>query len=174
MNKNYRIQCYKHNGRVYQSSGNTLILDEANDYLVCSNYKVDILEPNNKSYKTKELAIIFFFKNCWFNCIAQFKKNGLYYYCNISSPYIIDEDVIKYIDYDLDLRVYPNGSFKVLDFNEYKYHKRKMKYSNEIDRIVKKELDSLIKMCQNKEGPFDKNIIESYKNKFWQIINSEE
>ena len=173
MDKKYKIQCYKHNGKVYQSSSDTLILDETKDYLVCCNYKVDILEPNNKSYKTNELAIIFFFKNSWFNCIAQFKKNGLYYYCNISSPYIIDEDVIKYIDYDLDLRVYPNGTFKVLDFNEYKYHKRKMNYPKEIDIIVKKELDNLITMCKNKEGPFNKAIIEMYKNKFWNKKNNE-
>ena len=66
------------------------------------------------------------------------KKKGLFYYCNIASPYIIDDGLIKYIDYDLDLRVFPDGSFKVLDRNEYRYHKKKMKIREKIRRVKRK------------------------------------
>lgn len=51
------------------------------------------------------------------------KANGIFYYCNIASPYVIDEGILKYIDYDLDLRVFNDGAFKILDRNEYNYHK---------------------------------------------------
>lgn len=168
----YRVQCYKHNGKVYQSSDDTYILDIKDDYIVCGNYMVNITDANGQNYKTKELAILFFYKRSWFNCIAQLKKTGLYYYCNIATPYIIDEDVIKYIDYDLDLRVYPSGNYKVLDNNEYNYHKRKMRYSDEIDIIVNKELEKLIEKVQKKEIPFNKEIINYYKNKYFLLINN--
>ena len=79
--------------------------------------------------------------------MAQLKKYGLFYYCNIASPYIIDGNIIKYIDYDLDLRIFPDGTFKVLDKNEYRYHKITMRYSEEIDIIVQ---DSLNKLIENK------------------------
>ena len=39
----------------------------------------------------------------------------------------------------LDLRVYPDGGYKILDTNEYNYHKKKMKYPDTIDKIVKKK-----------------------------------
>ena len=58
--------------------------------------------------------------------MCMIRNNGVYYYCNIASPYIIDGKAIKYIDYDLDLRVFADGSFKVLDRGEYNYHKNKM------------------------------------------------
>ena len=115
------IHCYKHNGKIDRISGEALVLDVAEDYLVCANNKVKITESDGKTHRTKETAILFFYKNEWFNILAQLKKFGLFYYCNIATPYIIDDNVIKYIDYDLDLRVFPNGSFKVLDRNEYKY-----------------------------------------------------
>ena len=51
-------------------------------------------------------------KDRWFNIIGQLKDYGIYFYCNIATPYIIDEKVIKYIDYDLDLRVFPNEVLK--------------------------------------------------------------
>lgn len=102
------------------------------------------------------------FYESWFNIIGQLKKKGIYYYCNIASPFIIEEDTIKYIDYDLDLRVFPDGSFKVLDRGEYKYHKSIMNYSNKIDMILKSELTNLINMVRKKELAFDSNILEQY------------
>ena len=76
----YKIHCYKHNGEAYQASEETIILDIKDEYIVCGNYMVDVTEPEGHSYKTKELAIIYFYKHNWFNCIAQLKSFGLFYY----------------------------------------------------------------------------------------------
>ena len=113
---------------------------------------------------------MFFYKNRWFNIIVQLKRNGLFYYCNIASPYVIDNGVIKYIDYDLDLRVFPDGAFKVLDRNEYNYHRKLMKYPKEINEIIKYELTSLIEMKRNGANPFNKETVDYYY-KIYQKIN---
>ena len=162
----YKIHCYKHNGKIYQASEEAIILDIFDDYIVCGNNMVTVTETDGRSYKTKELAIIYFYKNSWFNIIAQLKKYGLFYYCNIATPYVIDGNVIKYIDYDLDLRVFPDGGYKILDNNEYKFHKKIMNYPEEIDLIVKNELSQLIKMKKNNAGPFNKDNVEYYHNKY--------
>lgn len=168
----YDIHCYKHNGEIYQASENTIILDIKKDYIVCANNMVDVKEAKGNEYKTKELAIIFFYKHNWFNCIAQLKDYGLFYYCNIASPYVVDENVIKYIDYDLDLRVFPDMGYRILDYKEYIYHRKKMKYSNVLDKIINKELAKLIQMKKNKEGPFDKEAIYKYKKIYEDIIKN--
>ena len=113
---------------------------------------------------------MFFYKNRWFNVIGQLKDYGIYFYCNIATPALIDNDIIKYIDYDLDLRVFPNGSFKILDRMEYKYHKKQMHYSNRLDFILKYELGNLIDMVRVREMPFDKNIINKYYEKYIELI----
>ena len=113
---------------------------------------------------------MFFYKDRWFNIIAQLKKNGLFYYCNIASPYVIDNGVIKYIDYDLDLRVFPDGAFRVLDRNEYNYHKKLMNYPFEINEIIKYELTALIDMKRKEVNPFNKKTIDYY-SKIYQKIN---
>ena len=81
---------------------------------------------------------------------------------NMPSPYIIDGKSIKYIDYDLDLRVFPDGSFKVLDRGEYKYHKSIMNYPEKVDIILKEELTNLINQVRNKEGIFSPGVVEEY------------
>ena len=118
-----KIFCYKHDGTLEHTSEEAVVLENNEEYLVCGNGRTKITEKDGRSHMTNEPAVLFFYKNHWFNIIGQLKKFGLFYYCNIATPYLIDENIIKYIDYDLDLRVFPDGGFRILDKNEYNYHK---------------------------------------------------
>ena len=112
---------------------------------------------------------MYFFKDKWYNIIAQLKKDGIYYYCNIASPYIIEEGTVKYIDYDLDLRVFPSGEYKVLDKLEYNYHKKTLNYSDELDRIIRNALTELIKDYKKNIVMFDKNTNYNYYQLYKKI-----
>lgn len=160
------IHCYKHNGILHRVCEEATVLEITEDKLVCANNKTKMTESDGRSYNTNEKAILIFYKNSWFNIIAQFKQQGLFYYCNIASPYIIDNNIIKYIDYDLDLRVFPDGGFRILDRNEYKYHKRIMHYSNELDTIIQSELQNLIMLKKEEKEPFVKETMEKYCQKY--------
>ena len=167
-----QIHCYKHNGKIHRIWEESFVLEETEDYLICGNYKTIVIENDGRSHRTKEPAIIFFYKHNWFNIIAQFKEYGLFYYCNIASPYVFDEDTVKYIDYDLDLRVFPDGGYRVLDKNEYKYHKKIMNYSEDLDLIIKKELEKLINIKKQNIGPFDIRVVNEYLEKFKKYKNN--
>ncbi len=159
----FEIHCYKHNGKIHRAWKEAVLLDEQKDYMVFGNNKTMVIESSGSTWKTKEPAIMYFFKNYWFNVIVQFKKEGITYYCNIASPFLIEEDTIKYIDYDLDLRIFPNGSYKILDQMEYQYHKRTMEYSDDLDKVVNSALEELISLYKdNKLGVFDKEENQKY------------
>ncbi len=164
------IHCYKHNGMIYKTWDNATVLEINKDFVVLGNNNVLVTKKDGRTWHTKEPAIMFFYHKRWFNIIAQLKKNGIFYYCNIASPFIIDGKVIKYIDYDLDLRVFPDGAFKILDRNEYNYHKKIMNYPKEINYIIKRELTSLIEMKRNSSGPFNIETINYYFNIYKKII----
>jgi len=164
-----KIFCYKHDGTLEHTSDEAVVLENTEKYLVCGNGRTKITEKDGSSHMTNEPAVLFFYKDHWFNIIGQLKKFGLFYYCNIASPYIIDGKSIKYIDYDLDLRVFPDGGFKILDRNEYNYHKKIMKYPKDIDKIVKAELSYLIDKKRNNEGPFESGIVEKYYDIYEKI-----
>lgn len=160
--ENFIIHSYKHDGSIHRAWDEAVLLEQTDEYLVFGNEKTKVTESNGRTWKTKEPAVLYFFKNQWFNVIGQCKKDGIYYYCNIASPFVIEGKTIKYIDYDLDLRVFPDGSFKVLDKGEYNYHKNKMKYPDDLDVILKEELSYLIEKCKAKVFPFERNQIEIF------------
>lgn len=156
------IHCYKHNGTLHRTWDEATVLFENEEMLICGNNKTIVTENDGHSHRTNEPAILFFYKKHWFNIIGQLKPYGLFYYCNIASPYLIDGNIIKYIDYDLDLRVFPDGGYRILDCNEYNYHRRIMHYPNIIDIIIKKELAYLIDLKKSMLGPFRKGQVEYY------------
>ncbi len=160
----YVIHCYKHNGNIHRAWDEAILLEVHDDYLVFGNNRTKVIEADGRSWRTKEPAVMYFYKNRWFNVIGQLKKTGISYYCNIASPFILDGHTIKYIDYDLDLRVFPDGSFKILDRGEYNYHKNLMHYSDELDQVLKYELSNLINWARAKEGPFQKGMVDYFVN----------
>ena len=170
--KRYEIHSYKHDGCIHRAWDEAILLEINDEYLIFGNERTKVTESDGRTWRTKEPAILYFFKDSWFNIIVQYKKNGIYYYCNMASPYIIEDNTIKYIDYDLDLRVFPDGSFKVLDRGEYKYHKQLMNYSEDIDLILKNELTNLINMVRNKELAFKKNAADKYYYQYKSIAHS--
>ena len=150
-----QIQCYKHDGKVHRCWDEAILLDVKDDYMVFGNERTLVTESQGNTWRTKEPAVMYFFKDKWYNIIVQLKKDGITYYCNIASPFIIEDGAIKYIDYDLDLRVFPTGSFKILDRQEYKYHKKKMNYSDDLDKVVRNALSELITEYQGGSLMFD-------------------
>ena len=157
-----QIQCYKHNGKIHRSWDEAVFLDIKKDYIVFGNSKTNVIEAEGSYWRTKEPAIMYFFKDKWYNIIAQLKKDGIYYYCNIASPFVIEQNTIKYIDYDLDLRIFPNGSYKILDRLEYKYHKRIMKYSKDLDIVINNALSELIEFYKSNNLIFNADVNNKY------------
>ena len=156
------IHSYKHDGSIHRSWDEAVLLDVNDDFMVFGNDKTKVVESDGRTWRTKEPAIMFFYNHSWYNIIGQVKKDGIYYYCNLASPFVIEEKTIKYIDYDLDLRVFPDGAFKILDRGEYRYHKRIMNYPEEIDVIVKNDMSNLINNVRDKKYPFNAVIINDY------------
>lgn len=174
--KRYYIHSYKHNGKIYKAWDEAVLLDYRKEegIYIFGNDHTKVTEVDGRSWHTKEPAILFFFENHWYNIIGQCKKQGIYYYCNMASPILIEEDTIKYIDYDLDVKVFPSGSFKIVDRKEYYFHKKKMKYPSEIDQIIKEELSELIALIREKKNYFSKEVIEYYRKKYEKIKAEEE
>lgn len=169
-----KIQCYKHNSKVHRYWNEAVVLDIKDEYIVVGNNRTLVIEADGRTRKTREPAVIYFFKNRWFNVIAQLKKDGISYYCNIATPYIIEENTIKYIDYDLDLRIFPSGEYKILDRMEYKYHKKIMNYSDRLDVAIRNGLDELIYMYTKGSDIFDEQKNLLYNQKYKKIIQEKQ
>jgi len=148
------VHSYKHNGNIHRVWKKVRILDVVDNVIITVSDKTLVVEADGRIWKTTEPAISYFFDDLWFNVIAILRADGIHFYCNLSSPYLYEEGALKYIDYDLDLKVFPNYRYKILDEYEFNKHQREMNYPEDIQKIVRDQMSLLISMINKKEGPF--------------------
>ncbi|SOC40514.1 nucleoside tri-diphosphate phosphatase [Salinicoccus kekensis] len=161
-----RVQSYKHDGSIHRVWSETTILKGTDHVVIGGNNRTLVTESDGRTWVTREPAIVYFHTEYWFNVICMFREDGVYYYCNLSSPYVYDGEAIKYIDYDLDIKVYPDGKYHLLDEDEYHLHKERMGYSEDIDAILRRNVDVLQQWIERKKGPFAPDFIKVWQNRF--------
>jgi len=168
------VQSYKHNTKLHRIWANATVIDVSNEHIILSNKRTKVIEANGRFWYTKEPSVTWFFKEHWFNVIGIIRPTGIFYYCNIASPYVIDEEALKYIDYDLDLKVAPDYSYTVLDRKEYNKHKVKMDYPKDLKLILERELELLKKLVETREGPFNESVVLRLYEEYKQIKNEDQ
>ncbi len=163
------LQSYKHDGSLHRVWKTEVVLADNQDFIIVANKRTKVIESNGRFWYTKEPSVAFFFKNHWYNVIGIMKKGDINYYCNISSPILRDDEAIKYIDYDLDIKVDSDYHYTLLDMNEYTRNQEKMEYSDEIKSILLNELNDLKQRIEAREFPFKKENVRDWYNKFLKI-----
>ena len=150
------IISYKHDGELHRVWKNVIVLSRTEDEIVILNDKVDVIDGDGRRWKTREPAICFFYKQYWFNIICMLRGDEIYYYCNLSSPYVLDQEGIKYVDYDLDVKVFPDGEIVLLDRDEYDFNIKDKHYPQELTEIIRYNLELPLGFIKEKKEPFNR------------------
>ena len=149
-----------------------LCITNFTNQVVVVNNKTRVIESSGRVWYTKEPAVCYFFAKQWFNVISMLRSNGVHFYCNIASPTLWDDEALKYIDYDLDLKVFPNNTIKVLDQKEYAKHTISMSYPQKLDEILNKELNNLLTKVEENHELFSKQKVYQYFDTYKKIIKN--
>lgn len=161
-----QIHSYKHNGMLHRIWENSLVLKGTETTVILANDKTKVIESDGRTWVTREPAVCYFHSQFWFNVIGMVRTDGIYYYCNIGTPFVCDSEALKYIDYDLDVKVYPDMTFDILDEDEYDEHKAQMGYPPIIDHILHKNLDELIGWIRQRQGPFSPEFVDRWYERY--------
>lgn len=163
------IQSYKHNQSLHRIWKNETVIEDNDKHIIVANKRTKVVEANGRFWYTKEPSVSFFFKDHWYNIIAIIKKKKITFYCNLASPALVDEEALKYIDYDLDLRVEADFTYRVVDIHEFKTHSKLMNYSDRLTNILAKETLHLRSKIDRNDFPFNHDLIRQLYNKFIAI-----
>ncbi|MBS9334913.1 DUF402 domain-containing protein [Fructobacillus sp. M1-13] len=164
------IKSYKHDGSLHRTWRDTMVLKTSENAIIGLNDHTLVTEDNGRRWVTREPAIVYFHKKYWFNIIAMIRDNGVSYYCNLASPYTLDKEALKYIDYDLDVKVFPDGEKHLLDADEYAAHSKKWHYPKEVDQILKAHVKILVDWIDQGKGPFSKGYVDVWYSRYQYLM----
>lgn len=164
------IKSYKQDGHVRRSWDQAFVLEADEQHFVLVTNKARVRDDDGRQWFTREPALCYFYSDAWFNVIAMLRDSGVYYYCNLASPALYDGQAVKYIDYDLDYKIYPDGTVCLLDEDEYRLHSRQMDYPPQIDAILRKYQKTVIDRYRRGALPFDRQYNERQFNGYLEAL----
>lgn len=165
------IKSYKHDGSLHRTWRETMVLKTSENEIIGINDHTIVIEDDGRRWVTREPAIVYFHRKYWFNIVAMIRDNGVSYYCNLASPFVLDKEALKYIDYDLDVKVYPDGEKRLLDADEYQAHREKWNYSDEVDFVLSEHVKILVDWIQQQKGPFSNGYVDLWYQRYQEIKN---
>lgn len=164
------IKSFKHDGHLHRMwMENWLVPNRllhpdhaAESMYVFINSQTPIQEADGKQWISRVPAVSFFIPGQWFNVVGLLEEAGVRYYCNIASPPFVQNDVLTYIDYDLDVIISHGGKAQVVDQDEYELHKAMYHYSDEVNIKVLDGLEALLIRINQRQAPFDDEMVTAY------------
>lgn len=172
------IKSFKHDGHLHRKwlknwkvPGKLLDPTHAEaSMIVTINSQTPIQEASGEMWISKVPGVSFFIPNTWYNIVALMESEGIRYYCNVASPPHLQNDVLTYIDYDLDVIVFPDGTYQVVDREEFERHKLIYRYSDLVVAKAKHGLQGLLTRIKKKEPPFQDDLVRYYFHT-WVNVN---
>ncbi len=161
-----KIQSYKHDGSLHRCWERNFLLEDNEEYFITASKRTRVIEYDGRRWYSKEPAVAFFSKKYWFNVIAMLKDDGVIFYVNLASPTLMAEEMLRYIDYDLDFKLFPDGRVITLDEGEHARYTKRYQYSPELQLVIQKAKTRVLSMLKNHTYPFDTQLVDDYYAKF--------
>ncbi|WAH39299.1 DUF402 domain-containing protein [Alicyclobacillus dauci] len=112
--------------------------------------KSPVLESDGTSWSSDYPVVAFFWPRSFFQVFMLLKETGTDYYCNVTLPPVIGNDVV-FVDLDLDV-VVTGGQAEVVDRRE--FDERKVAYQSEWIENAQTAATTLMSLAENRWGPF--------------------
>jgi protein associated with RNAse G/E len=143
------------NARLSQRNGSLLVLDAEFEYDV----QHDLLGAIQSGTRTIE----YYWLNHWYNVFRFMSGDNRtrLYYCNINMPPSLKDNVLTYVDLDIDILVQPDFSYQVLDLDEFEANAGRYGYSDEVKSQAQTAVNDLISMIVAHQFPFIENASSS-------------
>jgi hypothetical protein len=104
-------------------------------------------------------ADMIFWRERWYNVYLNYEADHATLrnvYCNVGLPPIITAQTISYVDLDLDVRFFPDGTYEVLDEDEFIEHTARYNYPEHIQQESWKAVEDLLTLWRNRIPPLDR------------------
>jgi protein associated with RNAse G/E len=101
---------------------------------------------------------LYFWRKRWYNVFVNHHEDGTldYFYCNVSLPPVISVEnrTVSFVDLDLDVRVAPDGTYQLLDDDEFEQHSVDYAYPVRLRARALRAVDEIIALAVKRGGPF--------------------
>ncbi len=150
------INSRKFDGKIHRSWKAAII--EQSDSLITfvGEFESDIKHTHLGFIRRGTVSYEYYWFNRWFNVFRFHEPEGdlRNFYCNVNMPPIYQNGVLDYVDLDIDVLVWKDYSYQILDLDEFEENSFRFGYPTEICDQAAASLSVLEAMIKKRDYPF--------------------
>lgn len=145
------INSRKYDGHIRRTWPGGLISESKDMLVVIGRFREDVQHDDLGLIKEGTISFEHFWLRRWYNIFRFHEPDGRLrnYYCNITMPPVFTNDVIDYVDLDLDVIVWPDKGYQVLDRDDLEKNAIKYGYPVEVIANAEKSLVEIIALIES-------------------------
>ncbi len=111
----------------------------------------EVIHPDLGIIRIGTRSTEYFWFDRWYNVFRFDEPNGEFrnFYCNINLPPTLENGVLEYVDLDIDVVIWPDTSYQILDQDEFELAAAKYDYSREIRSNAESTVEHLVRLIEN-------------------------
>lgn len=115
----------------------------------------DVFHPELGHIKTGTLSYEYYWLDRWYSIFRFHEPSGSLrnFYCNVNMTPHFADSILDYVDLDLDVVVWPDFSYKILDRDDYEENAALFGYSDDVKVKVEAALKELLERIERKDLP---------------------
>lgn len=166
-NKSFIINSRKFDGKIHRSWQADLIEEKDSLFVFAGVFETEINHPQLGVIRPGTISYEYYWTNRWYNIFRFHEPEGALrnFYCNVNQPPVFNDNILDYVDLDIDVLVWKDLTFEVLDVDEFKENSEIFKYSAELIEKVDKSLKEILNLLENKSFPFNYNFSVQQEDK---------
>ncbi|MEP7212181.1 MAG: DUF402 domain-containing protein [Acidobacteriota bacterium] len=132
-----------------------LVHQDGPELLFVGEFEKDVSHSELGFIKRGTISYEYYWLDRWFNVFRFHEPTGglRNYYCNVNMPPTFVGGILEYVDLDLDLLVWPDFNYTVLDREEFESNAELYGYSASVRSHAKSALAELISMAESRTLP---------------------
>lgn len=150
------VNSCKFDGQIHRS-WHTLLLKREDTLIVLEGiFSEEVQHPILGTITKGTISTEYFWTDRWYGIFIFREKTGKLrnFYCNINTPPRLEDDILTFVDLDIDVLVDPDFSFQILDSEEFRENALLYKYPPALKARVDEALNEIISLIKNREFPF--------------------
>lgn len=129
------------------------LLERRNSLLLfVGEFESEVTHPDLGHIRKGTISYEYYWLDRWYNIFRFHEPSGELrnYYCNVCMPPKFDNDVLDYVDLDIDVLVQPDLSYSILDREEYEHAAEAFSYSDQLKAKVEDTVKELVELIQSR------------------------
>jgi protein associated with RNAse G/E len=150
------VRVLKYDGTEYRRWNATMARHEGGLVVLDAEFEKDVQHELLGEIARGTRTIEYYWLDRWYNVFRFLEADGTtkLFYCNVNMPPTITSSVLTYIDLDIDILVRPDGSYQVLDLEEFAANAARYGYSEQVKTQAHAAVNKLASMIKGRQFPF--------------------